>query len=308
MGRTSLFAIALSIELAFSATAAAQVYGGNVTRRLYDAETPRPTITAQSLGLNMRSPVEFGGDAYYPTGPTVFFNGRVMAVAGAYQGVPLYSDLTLEPFSVVYVPVSGGYMRPYERKRSGGLAGTVGSRVPSFPIERDVELSVRSVTTGLITPAAPGLDLWYLHDCRGLLFPTPVPQRCLPPEAELHGADYTPFAAAEEPEPAAISLEPAAPAAPAEPASPAPVAPARGGRAAGTPQRQATAASRLDVWVDFDGQRWYSAGRAMRFDNGRFQQVGEMRGLPVYRDRAVDTGRVYVTIMPDGLVAPFARR
>ena len=46
----------------------------------------------------------------------------------------------------------------------------------------------------------------------------------------------------------------------------------------------------------------------MRFEQSRFERVGELKGLAVYRDRAVDTGRVYVTIMPDGLVAPFARR
>ena len=33
-------------------------------------------------------------------------------------------------------------MRPYERRRSGPLAGTVGSRMPAQPIQRDVELSV----------------------------------------------------------------------------------------------------------------------------------------------------------------------
>ena len=35
-------------------------------------------------------------------------------------------------------------MRPYERRREGELAGTVGSRPPSFPIQRDGDLSVRS--------------------------------------------------------------------------------------------------------------------------------------------------------------------
>ena len=313
MGRFSLLAITLSIELAVSATAFAQghgrfgrpsVYGGMVNPQVYDVETPRPTITAQSAGLNLRRPVEFAGDAYYPVGPTVFFNGRVMVVSGAYEGVPLYTDLTLEPYSVVYVPVAGGYMRPFERKRTGGLAGTVGSRVPSFPIERDVELSARSAQTGIVTPPAPGLDLWYQHDCRGLLFPTPVPQRCLPPDSSLGRADYTPYASGLLPIEAGPAPEPSAPAVPS-PTGPA----SRNDAAPSTASRSAAArSSRVDVWVDFEGQRWYTAGRAMRFDQARFQRVGELKGLPVYRDRAVDTGRVYVTIMPDGFVAPFARR
>ena len=52
---------------------------------------------------------------------------------GDYNGVPLYADSTIEPYSVVLVPVGRNLMRPYERIRSGDLAGTTGSRAPSFP-------------------------------------------------------------------------------------------------------------------------------------------------------------------------------
>src|SRR5437660_11232619 len=44
-------------------------------------------------------------------------------------------------------------MRPYERKRYGELAGTAGSRTPSFPIQRDVELSLSGGAVGVYPPA-----------------------------------------------------------------------------------------------------------------------------------------------------------
>jgi hypothetical protein len=58
-----------------------------------------------------------------------------MARTGVYQGVPLYQDRTFIPYSVVFVPVGGTVMRPYERRREGELAGTTGSRTPSFPVQ-----------------------------------------------------------------------------------------------------------------------------------------------------------------------------
>ena len=51
-----------------------------------------------------------------------------------FNGVPLYADTTVEPYSQILVPVSRGVMQPYERLRRGDLAGTPGSRTPSFPV------------------------------------------------------------------------------------------------------------------------------------------------------------------------------
>ena len=61
------------------------------------------------------------------------FDGKVMAPVGVYQRVPVYADVTLEPYSVVYVPVARNQLRVYERRRDGELAATTGSRTPSFP-------------------------------------------------------------------------------------------------------------------------------------------------------------------------------
>jgi hypothetical protein len=52
-----------------------------------------------------------------------------------FQGVPVYSDTTIEPYSELYVPLSSGRMRVYERRRQYELAGTTGSHVPTFPVD-----------------------------------------------------------------------------------------------------------------------------------------------------------------------------
>lgn len=128
--------------------------GANIGRaQVYQLPTPAPQVTAANADWQIRAePIFYAGDFYYPTGPNVFFDGNVMKRTGQYQGVPLYEDATLEPYSIVYVPLGRNLMRPYERRRAGELAGTTGSRTPSFPIVRDVEVSAATGGTGLITP------------------------------------------------------------------------------------------------------------------------------------------------------------
>ena len=63
----------------------------------------------------------------------MFFNGDVMVRTGSYFGIPIYVDTTIEPYSIVLVPIGRGQMQQYERLRDGDLAGTSGSRPPTFP-------------------------------------------------------------------------------------------------------------------------------------------------------------------------------
>jgi len=142
--RNSFLCVTCFVALLLPGTGAAQVY---------HLPAPPPEVTAARAVWQLNgTPLFYAGAFYYPTGPTVFFDGFVMVRTGMYEGIPLYSDTTLEPYSIVYVPIGGNVMRPYERKRSGELAGTVGSRTPSFPIERDVEVSVSARTAGLTFP------------------------------------------------------------------------------------------------------------------------------------------------------------
>jgi len=66
-------------------------------------------------------PLFFAGDLYYPAGPTVYFNGDTMVPTGTYDGVMLYTDATIEPYTVVLVPVTNRLMRRYERVLEGHL-------------------------------------------------------------------------------------------------------------------------------------------------------------------------------------------
>jgi hypothetical protein len=99
-----------------------------------------PQVTAARAAWQVGGdPIAYGGALYYPVGPVVFFDGNLMNRSGTFEGVPLYQDATLAPFTIIYVPIGSNLMRPYERPRVGELAGTVGTRTPSFPIQRDGE-------------------------------------------------------------------------------------------------------------------------------------------------------------------------
>ena len=100
--------------------------------------TDPPIVSAENdAWYRLGEPVVVSGEFYYPAGPVTFFNGDVMVRVGHYNGVPLYANTTLEPHSMVFVPIGRGQMQPYERLRSGDLAGTSGSRLPSFPGRSD---------------------------------------------------------------------------------------------------------------------------------------------------------------------------
>ena len=115
--------------------------------QVYQFATPPPPVTAQYAEW------QFNDDAiivnslvYYPTRETRFFDGKIMAQVAVFRSVPVYADVTLEPHSVIYIPVGRTLMRGYERRREGELAGTQGSRTPAFPVE---------VATALTTTREP---------------------------------------------------------------------------------------------------------------------------------------------------------
>lgn len=83
-------------------------------------------------------PIYFGGRFYYPSGPITFFDPNVMSRAGTYDGIAVYTNSVQEPGSIIYLPIGGTSLRPYERLRAGELGGTTGSRTPSFPVQPPV--------------------------------------------------------------------------------------------------------------------------------------------------------------------------
>src|SRR6185436_14567094 len=80
------------------------------------------------------TPIVVGGLSYLATRAYRLFDGQVMSQTGLFEGVPVYADMTIEPYSELYVPLGNGRMRVYERRRERELAGTTGSHVPTFPV------------------------------------------------------------------------------------------------------------------------------------------------------------------------------
>jgi len=117
----------LSIFLTIAAVA-------NARAQVITQPTPPPGVTAESEQWYLAGdPITYSGHFYYPTGAHIHFNANEMVRSGFYDGIPLYVRTTLEPFSIVFVPLPGGMMQPYERPRDGELAGTAGSMTPSLP-------------------------------------------------------------------------------------------------------------------------------------------------------------------------------
>ena len=108
---------------------------GTSPAQVHYQPTPAPLVVADfEPWFQAGEPVVFAGNIYYQAGPQVHFKPYEMVRSGVHMGVPLYTRTTIEPYSIVYVPLAGGLMQPYERRRAGDVAGTVGSTTPSFPV------------------------------------------------------------------------------------------------------------------------------------------------------------------------------
>jgi hypothetical protein len=81
-------------------------------------ETYPPEVTAASAEWQLNGePIFYNGTYYDAAGATIFFDGAVMSRTGVWKEVPLYQDRTLEPYTIVFVPIGGNVMKPYARRR-----------------------------------------------------------------------------------------------------------------------------------------------------------------------------------------------
>jgi hypothetical protein len=113
---------------------------------------PRITDPATAARQGNGEPIYFDGQFYYPSGPLAFFDPNVMVRTGTYQGIAVFTNSTLEPWSIIYLPVGGTSLRPYERLRSGELGGTTGSRTPSYPVQSPVNSPYLAPLGGPLLP------------------------------------------------------------------------------------------------------------------------------------------------------------
>jgi hypothetical protein len=258
---------------------ATPVYG-----QVQQRPTDPPLVTAVNESwYRLREPIQFAGELYYPAGATVFFNGNVMVRTGHYNGVPLYADTTVEPYSIVLVPTGRGLMQPYERPRRGDVAGTTGSRSPSFPV------AVASITASspqaAVAPSAP---------------PVPVGAvSTFTPE----GAVGTSGTAA--PRQAASGAIPPAP----RMRTAVPGTVGTRGFAARTASSVITLRrpdGNQGLWISYAGGKWVSAGPTVIVD-GTFSRTGHYDGFPVFT-RTGQADVIYVpTVQGIGMVAPYTR-
>jgi hypothetical protein len=241
--------------------------------------TPRPVVTAENEGWYVAGePIVFAGSFYYPAGAQIYFNGDEMVRSGFYLGIPLYVRTTEEPYSRVYVPLAGGLLQPYERRRAGEIAGTVGSTAPGYPVVLPSEQSSEAAvgTSGIAQAPAP---------------PTMAPYANLPATAARANV-YLP----------ALPTGNAATVAPA--ADVPETSSRRGSRTALRPK------GLNGVYVEFDHARWFSSGPAVPLDSARFSRIGDYRGFNVYRDRTASAGTIYIQLAQNvtSFVTPYSRR
>ena len=249
---------------------------------------PQPIVTAESEPWYLSGePLTYDGNFYYPSGALMAFNRNEMVRSGFYRGVPLYIRTTYEPHSVVFVPLPGGFLQPYQRRRAGEIGGTIGSIGPGFPVERGD--TSRALTEA---PQAAG------------------PPTSLPDTPTVRNPNLGVEPGSASPSSGAVTAgrdEAIA------------VVPERG--AVGTAGRvlvlprpgplvTATRPSGVNgIFVDFNNARWYGSGPAIELEPAAaFKRIGEYHGFPVYV-RTGDDRTIYVPVTSGGhLVTPYSKR
>ena len=184
-----------------------------------------------------------------------------MVLSGFFRGVPLYTRTTIEPYSIVFLPVAGGLMRPYERRRSGDLAGTTGSSAPSLPVEIPTALS-----------------------------PATRIQAAGPPFVETQGV-VSQSQSTEPMTPASGAVDDRAPA-----ASTSPGTGTIGRLTASRKAKQVGRPPANSVYVEFNNQRWYSSAPPASIDAGTLRRVGEWHGFPVYTSPRTGPATIYIPV------------
>ena len=258
---------AIVVTLLLSTMAASGAFAQVQSR---PADAPQVHAAGEAW-FQLREPIPYAGELYYPAGATVFFNGNHMVRTGLYNGVPLYADATVEPYSVVLVPAGRGLLQPYERRRNGSLAGTTGSRTPSFPVQ------VTPTSTGMPAAAAGASSPTAAGAMGVLTAEAPTTRDASPALRTASARDVAGtsgiVAAAQRPDvPPLTSLR--------------------------------RAESNDGLWIRFLGERWVSAGGAVPFAADGFTRVGEYGTFPVFARRALNEDVIYLPTRA-GLVAPY---
>jgi hypothetical protein len=273
-----LIACTIVVATVFSSVGSAQV---NLQ------PTPQPLVTAENeTWYRTGEPVMFAGNTYYPAGPATHFNGDEMVRSGFYKGIPLYSRTTIEPYSVVFVPIGGGLMQPYERRRTGEIAGTSGSMVSALPVEIASAVGAPAEAPIFQAPAPPVVASQPVLD--DFAVPPPQPAATGPVQGRVTNRALRTQVASSAP-------------------------------AVGTSGRVASsagpAATRIrpqpsnGIFVEFQNGRWYSSGPSASLDPRVLTKIGDWYGFPVYVASGAGDSTIYIPIAQGlELLAPYSKR
>jgi hypothetical protein len=258
-----MFGLFLTAAVLFPKTGNAQVFS---------FRTQPPDVTAAGADWHINSdPIVVTGIVYYPTRAFRMFDAQVMVQVGVVDRVPVFADATLEPYSLIYVPIGGARMREYERRRDGELASTTGSRAPSFPVVVATERAPFEPEPGT-SRAATTVGIGRVRTDTAVVGTSGGAAPSVPSAAAAVDAP-------DHPRPRLSRIPSIA---------------------------QPSAAN--GVWLEFEGARWYADGPAATFSPDRFEPVGDYRGFPVYRDRMSNRKQVWISVVKDGPVAPYSKR
>jgi hypothetical protein len=119
--------------------------------------TPQPLVTAEHETWFMAGdPISFDGALYVPSGATQAFSGIQMVRSGSYRGIPLYTDATLQPYSVVFVPVAGNRMQPYVPAATTTSGVTQAAGPPTYAPSYELGTAPEAGIIAAVPPRAVG--------------------------------------------------------------------------------------------------------------------------------------------------------
>ena len=270
--------VATAFVISLAAAASAQVIS---------QPTPVPIVTAENESwFLLGDPITYAGYSYYPAGAQVGFNPNEMVRSGFYLGVPIYTRTTDEPFSLVYVPVSRGFLRPYMRPRTGDVGQTAGTTAPAgaaaaFSAPATAQRAFQAAGPPSMVAGAPADEMG-------------LPRAPIPAVASQPAPGFV-----EAPRNVRTSAT-IATSGQDEATAPVPTHT----RIGPTPQ------GLNGVFVQYRDRRWFSEGQAVELDRARMIEVGEYFGFPVFVDRDAPEQRIYIAVAKSGasFVAPYSER
>lgn len=209
--------------------------------------TAAPAVTAENEPWYLKGePITYAGHLYYPSGAEVFFNPNEMVRSGFFMGIPLYARTTIEPYSIVYVPLPNGRMQPYARPRTEELTGTAASLASA-------ELP-RPATT--VPPSGLPLQAAGPPSQTALTIPVQIPRPAVVEPTAAYAAE-----------------------------TPAPGPAATSGRSRVGVSECACAQAPVSIFIEYQGQRWYALGAPQPLDTSALERVGTYQGFDVWTGR-----------------------